>query len=203
MAGSKECLHLVVGRTHDGFNGRRNKDVGDQHREVLDAAPPGQVNAHGVSRGRGFKPYTKEDNLFVRILDGQFHRVERRVDHANVAALAFDLKQIAVSTGDAEHVSKRAEDDPWLRGNRKSLIDEAKRSYADGTAGAMDHLDASGQHLVNAITNDGVCLAAANLHDLPRTRGDLVNLARHALGDFAIAELGEVLHFFPPLLLNS
>jgi hypothetical protein len=39
-----------------------------------------------------------------------------------------------------------------------------------------------------------VGLAATDLHDLPRSRGDLVNLARHALRDLAIAELGQVLH---------
>ncbi len=174
----------------------------NEQREILEAAALGQVNAHGVGGSRGFKPHAEEDDLLVWILDGQFHRIEGRIDHANVAAAALYLKQIAVSAGHAKHVAKRAEDDAGLRGNRQSLVNQFERRDADGTAGTVDHLDAGGQHLVDAVANDGMGLAAADFHDLPWARGDLVNLARHALGDFAVAELGEVLHFLPPLIIS-
>ena len=67
----------------------------------------------------------------------------------------------------------------------------------------VNHLDSRRKHLVDAVADDGMSLAAANFHDLPRAPGDLMNLTRHALGDFAIAELGEVLHFLPPVLIGS
>ena len=90
VTGRKKGLHLVIRRTHDGFNRRRDKHVRDKQREVLQAAPLGQVHAHGVGWSGGFKTHTEEDDLLVWILDGQFHRIERRIDHANIAtAFAF------------------------------------------------------------------------------------------------------------------
>jgi hypothetical protein len=50
------------------------------------------------------------------------------------------------------------------------------------------------QHLVNAIFDDRVRLPAADLHDLPRARGDSGDLPRHALRNLAIPELGQLLH---------
>ena len=91
---------------------------------------------------------------------------------------------------------------PGCAAMARALSMSLERSDADGAAGAMDHFDASGKHLVDAVLDDGVRLAAADFHDLPRAGGDRVNFARHALRNFAIAELGEVLHL-PPLLLSS
>jgi hypothetical protein len=54
----------------------------------------------------------------------------------------------------------------------------------------MNHLNAGRQHLVDSISDDRVRLPAAHFHDLPRPCGDLVNLTRHALRNFAIPELG-------------
>ncbi len=85
VPGGKKGLHLVLRRTHDGFDRGRDKNMGDEQREILQSAPLGQVHAHGIGRRGGFKSDSEEDDLLVRILDGQFHRIERRVDHANVA----------------------------------------------------------------------------------------------------------------------
>src|SRR6185437_10864196 len=55
-------------------------------------------------------------------------------------------------------------------------------------------------HLVDAVLDDRMRLAAADFHDLPRPRGDFVNLARHSPSNFAVAEFVEVSHaryFFP------
>src|ERR1700739_2691900 len=161
------------------------------------------MNAHGVCGSCSFKSHAKENDLLIRISNGQLNSVEGRIHDANVATAAFDLEQIAVGTGHAQHVAEGAEDDAGLRGNRESLIDQAERSYADGTTGPVNHLDAGGQHLVDAVANDGVCLAAADFHDLPRPRGNLVNFARHALGNFAVAEFGEVLHYLPRLSVGA
>ncbi len=63
VSGCEKCLHLVLRRTHDGFDRGRDKDVGDKHREVLEAAPLGNVNAHSVGGSRGFKTHAEEDDL--------------------------------------------------------------------------------------------------------------------------------------------
>src|SRR5208337_4579193 len=77
------------------------------------------------------------------------------------------------------------------------LVDQLERRNADRAAGAVNHLDARREHLVDAVPDDGVGLAAADLHDLPRARRDLGDLARHRPGDLAVAKLGEVLHWLP------
>ena len=77
---------------------------------------------------------------------------------------------------------------PGCEAMANALIDEFERSDADGAAGAMHHLDTCGQHLVDSVANDGVSLAAADFHDLPGTRRDVRDFARHALCDFAITK---------------
>ncbi len=100
------------------------------------------MHAHGVGRGGGFKADAEENHLLVRVLDGEFDGVERRIDDAHVAAAALDLKEVALGAGDAEHVAEGAEDDAGLRGDGQSLVDEFERRDADGAAGAVNHFDA-------------------------------------------------------------
>jgi hypothetical protein len=57
------------------------------------------VHAHGVGRRGGFKADAEEDHLLVRILDGEFDGVQRRIDDAHVAAAALDLEQVASVPG--------------------------------------------------------------------------------------------------------
>ena len=95
VAGGEKCLHLVAGRGHDGLDGGRNENVRDEHGEILEAAALGQMNAHGVGGGGGFKADAEEDDLLVGILDGEIDGVERRIDDAHVAAGALDLKEVA------------------------------------------------------------------------------------------------------------
>jgi hypothetical protein len=59
----------------------------------------------------------------------------------------------------------------------------------------VDHFDCGGQHLVDSVLDDGVRLSPANLHNLPRPRGDGGNLTRHPLRNLAIPKLGQVLHW--------
>src|SRR5206468_1402106 len=93
-----------------------------------------------------------------------------------------------------------AEDDARLAGNGQGFVDQFQRSHAHGAARPVHHFDSGGQHLVDAVLDDGVGLSAADLHDLPRASGGGVDLARDSLGDFAVAEFVEVFHwryFFP------
>ena len=158
------------------------------------------MHAHGVCRGGGFKADAEEYDLFAGVLDGEIDGVERRIDDAHIAAAALYLEQIAVSAGNAQHVAKRTEDDAGLRGNGQGLVDEFERRDADGAAGAVNHFDtragAGRKHLVDSIFDNRVSLAAADFHDLPRARGDLRDLAGQLASDFAVAEFGEVLHWF-------
>ena len=84
------------------------------------------MHAHGVGGSSGFKSYAEEDDLLVGILDGEFDRVERRINNAHVAAGALDLEEIAVGAGDAEHVAEGTEDDAGLRGDGQGLVDESR-----------------------------------------------------------------------------
>ena len=59
----------------------------------------------------------------------------------------------------------------------------------------MNERDLFGQQLINAEFDDGVRLAAADFHDVPRPGRDAVNLPRQLLRAFAIAIFVKVFHF--------
>ena len=48
------------------------------------------------------------DPITVRILGGNGHGVERRVDDPDVAALGLDREQVLVAPRDPQHVAERA-----------------------------------------------------------------------------------------------
>ena len=144
VAGQQKGLHLVAGRLHDGLDRRRNQNVRNEQREILQPAALGQVHAHGVGRGGGFKADAEENHLLVGILDGEFNGVQRRIDDAHVAAAALDLEEVALGAGNAQHVAEGAEDDAGLRGDGQRLVDQFERRDADRAAGAVNHLDAGG-----------------------------------------------------------
>jgi len=52
----------------------------------------------------------KEDDLLLGVLHRQVHRVQRRVDHAHIAARALDLEEIALGAWHPQHIAKGAED---------------------------------------------------------------------------------------------
>ena len=196
MAGGEKGLHLIAGRGHDGRDCGGDENVRDEQRKICEAAALGEMDAHGVGGGGGFKADAEEHDLLAGILDGEIDGVERRVDNADIAAAALDLEEIAVRAGDAQHVAEGAEDDAGLGGDGEGFVNEFERRDADRTAGAVNHFDSGREHLVDAVLDDGVGLAAADFHDLPRARGDLGDLAGEGAGDFAVAEFGEVLHGF-------
>ena len=77
VTGSEKGLHLVAGRGHDGRDRGGDENVRDEEREIGEAAALGEVDAHGVGGGGGFKADAEEDDLLVGILDGEIDGVER------------------------------------------------------------------------------------------------------------------------------
>ena len=63
----------------------------DEHREIIQAQAFGVENGHRVGGRGGLETDTEEDHLALRILLGDLHGVERRVNNANMAALALDF----------------------------------------------------------------------------------------------------------------
>jgi hypothetical protein len=106
VAGRQEALDAAVGRAHHGLDRRGHPHVRDQHAEVGQAEPACLVDGHRVRRGGGLEPDAEEHHLLVRVLPGQPHGVERRVDHAHVAAGRAHLEQVAPGAGNAEHVAE-------------------------------------------------------------------------------------------------
>ena len=96
---------------------------------------------HGVGRGRGLKADGEEDDLAVRIGRRQVDGVERRIDDADVAALRFELQQIAVRAGHAQHVAEGAEDDAGPGGDGMGPVDHFQRRDAHRAAGAVHQLE--------------------------------------------------------------
>ena len=101
--------------------------MGNKQRKILQPAAFRQVHAHGVGWGGGFKADAEENHLLVGILDGEFNGIERRIHDAHVAAAALHLEEVALGSGDAEHIAKRAEHDAGLRGDGQRLVDKFER----------------------------------------------------------------------------
>ena len=55
-------------------------------------------------------------------------------------------------------------------GQRHAVVDAAHRQHADRTARAVHEFHSVGQHLLDAVTEDRVRVAAAHFHDLQRPR---------------------------------
>ena len=153
-------------RLHRG----RNQHVGDEQREVVDVVVIGLPRGHGIRGCRGFKADRKEDDLPVGILLGEFQRIERRVDDANVGAFGLGVEQALGRTRHAQHVAEGTEDHFRALRNRHGLVDQINRRHADRAAGSVDQSDVARQQVFETALDDGVSLAAADFHDGPGAR---------------------------------
>ena len=194
VAGAEERLHAVLGRLEDEGDGRRDQRVRHQNRNVVDAFEPRAMHQHGVRRGGGLEADGEEDDLALGMGARDLEAVERRIDDAYVGALRLEGEQVAGRTGHAQHVAEGAEDHIRTGGDGVRLVDGLERGDADRAAGAVHQLDAFRQHAVKAVADDGVRLAAADLHDHPRARLDTLDLGDDRLRQAGVAVLIDVLH---------
>ena len=148
------------------------------------------------------KPTPKNTTCRSGFSDGQFDGIERRIDDAHVAALALDLEQIAAVPGTRSMSPNEQKITPGCAAMASALSISSSGVTHTGQPGPWT-ISSRGQHLVDAVLDDGVRLAAADFHDLPRARGGLVDFPRDPLRDLAVAKLGQVLHGPSRLLGDS
>ena len=74
------------------------------------------------------------------------------------------------------------------------LVDHLERRHAYRTAGPVDQRDLPRQHFVQAEPHDGVRLAAADLHHVPRPGRDLRRSPGAAPHGVGVAVLVDVFH---------
>src|SRR5262249_46781199 len=133
-------------------------------------------------------------DLPVRVRLRDLHSVQWRVDDAHLRALGPEAEEIGVRAGHAEHVAEGREDDAGLPRDRVGLVDLLQGGDTDGTAGAVNQLDPRGEEAVDAVLDDRMRLAAADLHERPRARRDALDLSEHLRGELPVAVFVEVLH---------
>ena len=140
-------------------------------------------DGHRVRGRRGLEADGEEDDLAVRVLLRELHRVERRVDHPHVAAPRLDAEQVGRRAGHAQHVAERREDD--VRAAR--AIASARSISSSGVThtgqpGPCTSVIDSREHAVDAGPDERVRLPAADLHERPgardRARGSRATNAR-------------------------
>ena len=170
VARGEKRLDAVGRRSEDGLDGRRHEHVRDEQREVLKTLTGRAVHGHRVRRRRGLEPDREEDDLPRRIRSRDVDGVERRIDHADVGAAGLRREEVGPRSGDAEHVAEGGEDHARPARDLDRRVDQLDRRHAHGTAGAVDERHVGRQELVHAEADDGVGLAAADLHDGPRPR---------------------------------
>src|SRR5262249_22599965 len=190
----QEALHAVPGRLEYGRDGRRYKNVRDQHREVPD---PDRASARDGQRVRGrrrLEADREEHDFAVWMLLGQPYRVEGRVDYAHVGAGGFEPQEIGLRARHAEHVTERREDDAWPLRDRVRLVDLFEGRDADRASGTVDELDAGRQQPIDAVLDDRVRLPPADFHQSPRLRRHALDLGDDLGGDVTVTILVEILH---------
>ena len=192
-AARKPCTRFD-GRIEHGPDRRRHQHVGDQHREVLQPQLRRLNHRHRVGRGGGLEADGEEHHLPLGVLSGQGHGVHRRVDDPHVAPFRLDRQQVLLRAGHAEHVAERAEDHLRPAGDGHRLVDDLDGRDAHRAARAVDQRDLARQHLVEREADDGVGLAAADLHDVPRPRGGGADGGGQPPDGFGIAVFVDVFH---------
>jgi len=97
---------------------------------------------------------------------------------AHVAALRLHRQQVLTRARHAQHVAEGAEGEARARRERERAVDHLERRDADGAAGSVDELHARRQQSVQAELEDGVGLAATDLHERPGSARGFVQLAQ-------------------------
>ncbi len=194
VARPEEGLHAVARRLKDGGDHRRHQDVRDEHAEVGQLPLAGQPDGHGVGRGGRLEADGEEDHLAVGPGGRQADGVEGRVDDADVAAVRLELEQVAARARHAEHVAEGAEGDVRPRGDGVSAVDHLQRGDAHGASRPVDQFHLRRQQAVDAVLDNGVRLAAADLHDGPRPGNGARNGGRQRHGRLGVPVLVQVFH---------
>ena len=114
------------------------------------------------------KPRPKNTTSRSRIGARERERVHRRIDHADVGAVGLGLQQALSRARHAHRVAEGGEDDLRMLGDRDAIVDASHRQHADRAAGAVHQLDLSWQHALDAVAEDRMGMAAADLHDVQR-----------------------------------
>ena len=194
VAGGEKALDAIGRASENRRHRRRHQDMRDEQREIGEPLSLSAPRRHRVRRRGRLEPDGEEDHLAIRIGAGDGERVERRIDDPHVAAVGLGGQQVAVAPRHAQHVAERTEDRARLAGDLDRLVDVVDRSDAHRAARPVDQRHLRRQELVDAVTHDGMRLAAAHLHDLPRTgdhAGDGVGVAT---GGDGVAVFLAVLH---------
>jgi hypothetical protein len=192
MAGAEKSVDLQIGRIEDGLDGRDDRDVVAEQREVAHAHRFCMQHGHRSARHRGLEAQPEEHHLLLGILLRQLQRVERGIDGAHIGAFGLGLQQAFLRPGHAHRVAEGRHDHLRMLGNRHAVVDAAHRQHAHRAAGAVNELDGGWQQVLQAVAEDGVRVPAADFHHLQGTRGaagERVGQQRH-LGHQRLGQLG-------------
>src|SRR5664280_2625974 len=168
MSREEERLHAIRGRRKNRLDRGRHEDVRREDREVRKAELLRPLHRHGVRGRRGLEADGEEHDLAARVLLGEAHRVERRIDHPHVAALRLDAEEARRRAGHAQHVAERREDHAGAARDREGPVDLGEWRDAHGAARPVHERDLGREHSVDAGPEERVRLPAADLHERPR-----------------------------------
>src|SRR5262249_11052782 len=194
MPGAEEAAYTVARRLKHRRDRGRHQHMGDEHGEVRESERPRLRHRQRIRGRRGFEADREKDDLAFRMLLGELHGVERRVDDAHVGTLGLESPEIRPRPWPEPHLAERRADDTGALGDRMPLVDLFERRHTARAAGSMHELDLGGQQTVPPVLHDGMRLPAAHLHQRPRLRHQPTNLGHHLGGETSVTVLVEVLH---------
>src|SRR5208337_1794110 len=94
-------------------------------------------------------------------------------------------------------ISERTKDDVRARSDLNRLVNQLNGRDADRATRTVDQSDFVGQQLVDSEFDDGVRLAAADLHQGPGPRGDGGDGLRILIGHLGVAVFIDISHATP------
>src|SRR6516225_1768552 len=112
MARPQKTIELEFGRIEDRLDRRDDRDVIAEKGKVRNSLGLGTQHCHGRARHCRFEAQCEEHNLLVRILLRDAQGIERRIDHADICALALGLQETLLGprTIEREVIGERIRD---------------------------------------------------------------------------------------------
>ena len=151
----------------DRAHGGRGQHVVAKDREIAQVFAA--CGADGERRGRrgGFEADREKDDLPVRFGFRDPQRVQRGIDHADIGAGSAGAQQGGAARGrHAYDIRVGAQGNPGAHGELDGVIDAAGGQHTDGAARAVHQLHIGGKQIFEAVTRNGVGVAAAEFHEL-------------------------------------
>jgi len=149
----------------DGAGGGRGQFVQREDVKVGQALRLRLQHRRCHRRRGGLEADAQEDHRPVGMFAGNLQRIQRGVDDAHVGPGGPGRLQGSVAPRHPEHVAEGGQGHAGQPGQGDGAVQVGGGGDTDGAAGTGAQLDRGGEQVAQAVAEDGVGVAAAELHE--------------------------------------